>query len=288
MATTLQQKTKRSTRPDERGEVLVAIINSQADLGILQDQGWYRIPVASRPKRWPPKWLAFYQTKIFGDEAYRVNYFGRVARIRKVRRRELFPYEMPNPKTEREYYQVFLQRLEPLSQPIPSTRPRRIVFIPTTWAKLESAVQINDLFDDSPLEDIVWAEFKRLQIAAERQFNFPLSDGPRFLDFAVFCDKGNLNIETDGDTWHADPKRIPLDNQRDNGLHAAGWQVLRYNGLQIRESLAAYCIPEITKTINRFGGPSSEGFAPRKFLTLPEGEATQLALFEEAAPYDLD
>ncbi len=271
-----------------RGEVLVAIMNAPSDFAILRDQGWYRIPVASTPKRWPPEWLAFYQTKVFGDEAYKVNYFGRVARIRQVPRGELFPYEMPNPKTDRRYHQIFLKGLTKLRQPIYSARPRRIIFIPTTWSKFERAVQINDLFDESPLEDILWAEFKRLQIDAERQFSFPLSDGLRFLDLAVFCEKGNLDIETDGDTWHADRERIPLDNQRDNALQVAGWHILRFNGRQIRETLGSYCTPEITKAVNRLGGPSGEGPAPRKFLTLPEGEATQLTLFEESETYDLE
>jgi hypothetical protein len=30
------------------------------------------------------------------------------------------------------------------------------------------ALEINDLYDESPLEDRLWAEFKRLQISAER------------------------------------------------------------------------------------------------------------------------
>jgi hypothetical protein len=33
----------------ERGQVLVAIMNNKADLSILQEQGWYRIPVAKAP-----------------------------------------------------------------------------------------------------------------------------------------------------------------------------------------------------------------------------------------------
>ncbi|MEK7730166.1 MAG: hypothetical protein AAB354_17290 [candidate division KSB1 bacterium] len=46
-----------------RGEVLIALMNQPRDLVIAQEQHWYRIPVDKAPKRWPPKWLAFYQTK---------------------------------------------------------------------------------------------------------------------------------------------------------------------------------------------------------------------------------
>ena len=38
------------------------------------------------------------------------------------------------------------------------------------------------------------------------------------LDFAFYCEKGKMDVETDGDSWHADPKRIPMDNRRDNDL----------------------------------------------------------------------
>jgi hypothetical protein len=48
-----------------RGEVLVALLKDVSDFAILRDQGWYRIPEASAPKNWPPKWLAFYQPKSF-------------------------------------------------------------------------------------------------------------------------------------------------------------------------------------------------------------------------------
>jgi hypothetical protein len=59
------------------GEVLVTILNNQLDFAILREQGWYRIPVSSVAKwldgRWPPRWLAFYQTKAFGEEAHAVH-----------------------------------------------------------------------------------------------------------------------------------------------------------------------------------------------------------------------
>jgi very-short-patch-repair endonuclease len=272
----------------ERGQVLVAIMNNKADLSILQEQGWYRIPVAKAPKRWPPKWLAFYQTKVFGDEAFAVNYYGLVRHIRIVRRRELFPNEVRNPKSERQYYQIHLRSLERRPAPIYSRRLRRVVFIPTTWEKFSQAVEINDLFDESPLEDRLWAELKRLRIAAERQWAVPLGKEWYFLDFALFCTDGSIDIETDGDAWHVDREQTPKDNRRNNALASAGWHVLRFNGRQIHESMSDYCVPEIAKTINSLGGLVDEGLVPRVFHQGPEGLAQQLSLFEESTEYDLD
>lgn len=278
-------KSRTSPRGSRRGEVLVAILPTRADFAILREQGWYRIPREKAPRRWPPRWMAFYQTKDFGAEAFAVKYYGRVREIRLVARRALFPNDPPNPKTEREYYQIWLESLERLERPIPSRRLRRVLFIPTTWRKLHTATEINDLYDDSPLEDALWAELKRLEIAAERQWGIELSDAFYFLDFALFCARGKLDLETDGDRWHADPARIPADNRRNNALAAGGWQVLRFNTAQIREEMAEYCVPAITETINRLGGLSDDGLIGRRFVSAPEGIGQQLALFEEASAY---
>lgn len=273
---------------DKRGEVLVAIMNNKADFAILQERLWYRIPVDTAPKRWPPRWLAFYHTKVFGEMAYSIQYYGRVRDIRVVERRQLFPHEFPNPKSDRKYYQVFLKSMEPLSEPIYSARWRRIVFISTTWDKFVRAREVNDLFDESPLEDRLWVELKRQDIPAERQWRLYTQERPYQLDFAVFCNEGNLDIETDGDTWHANVEAAARDYPRDNAVHAAGWQILRFNSRQIRESTVGYCVPKITKMIKNLGGLSEEGLVPRGFFTTPDGTAQQLTLFEADVEYDLD
>lgn len=278
-------KKGRAGKTAGRDEVLVAIVPRKADFAILQEQLWYRIPRAKAPRRWPPRWVAFYQPKIFGPEAYAINYFGLVRDISIVRRRELFPDDPPDPRSENLYDKVGLHSLEPLERPIRSRRPRRLVFASTTWEKFSTAAEINDLFDDSPLEDRLWTELKRLKIAAERQWLVNVGGARYALDFALFCIKGQIDLETDGDTWHADPARIPDDNMRNNALEAEGWHVLRFNGAQIRESLAAYCVPKMTDTINHLGGLSDEGVVPRTFVSLPDGIGQQLALFEGGVRY---
>ena len=114
---------KTNHKADPRGEVLVAILKDKSDFAILQEQGWYRIPVTHAPRRWPPKWLAFYQPKAFKEDAYRVRYYGAVADIQIVKRLELFPNEFISARSEQEYYRVQLKSLEEREQPIPSSRP---------------------------------------------------------------------------------------------------------------------------------------------------------------------
>lgn len=280
-----------------RGEVLIAILRDKSDFAILQDQGWYRIPVKHKPRRWPPRWLAFYQPKAFGDDSYRIRYYGEVGDIQLARRKELFPDEFPNPKSDQEYYRITLNELKERDFPIISSRPRRFVFIPTTWRKFSYANFINDLFDDSPLEDRLWEQLNILEIDAERQWRVYLKKRSFYLDFALFCKNGSIDLETDGDTWHASKEQIPKDNQRDNDLTSIGWHLLRFNSKQINEELNSYCILKINQTINNLGGITSEGLVPRKFFYTPQGSAQQLSLFEKPgnrllvedhAPDDID
>jgi hypothetical protein len=121
----------KTPRQESNKDGLVAILKDKSDLTILQEQAWYRIPVASAPKRWPPNWLAFYQPKNFGEDAYRIRYFGQVKDIHRAKRKELFPNEMESARSEREYFIITLVKVEERQEPIPSYRPKRLVFIPT-------------------------------------------------------------------------------------------------------------------------------------------------------------
>jgi very-short-patch-repair endonuclease len=259
-------------------------MNNEQDFLIARDKNWYRIPVSSVKKwlkdRWPPQWLAFYQTKVFGPEAYTVSYFAEVLQVRKVYRRELFPKEPQGKKSNRRYYQIMFGPLQKLPAPIVSRRWRRIVFIPTTWVKFVNAAEINDLYDDSPLEDRLWTEFKRHEIPAERQEFVTVKDNNYFLDFAIYCHGGNIDVETDGDSWHANPTKAAQDRLRDNSLAVVGWKVLRFGTKEIRESIADYCMPNIAETINRLGGISEDRYMPRK-IDLEADGTYQIGLYDD-------
>jgi len=267
-----------------RGEVLIAILNNPLDLELARDQHWYRIPQHSVDKwlrdAWPPTWLAFYQTKVFGDEAFSVNYFAKVLDTRQVFRYQLFPDEPRDKKGRQRYQQLILSPLQPLQPPIFSRRWRRIVFIPTTWQKFTAAREIDGLYHESPLEERLWTQFKRLGITAERQEYVQLKERAYALDFAIYCSSGKIDVETDGDRWHADPERIPLDNLRDNDLETVGWRVLRFNTHHIREQLSGYCLPTITENINRLGGENGERLVPRKVDLETSEKWRQSTLFE--------
>ena len=269
-------------------EVFGALLRDKKDYTILKTEGWYRIPVEHTPRRWLPDFIAFYQPKSFGSDAFCIRYYGKVTRIDRVQRRELFPNEFESVKADRYYYRIQFEGLEKLPHSIPCRLARRVVFIPTTWHKFIRADELNDLFDESPLEDLLWNDLKRRKILAERQWPIFKDDLYYLLDFAFFCNKGKLDVETDGDTWHLEKERVALDNCRNNDIEAQGWHVLRFNTKQIQEQRAEYCLPRIQATITTLGGLTEDGLVPRKFIEKNGESGQQLTLFEEKALYTSD
>ena len=150
-----------------------------------------------------------------------------------VPRKELFPDDEKNQsKAENLYYRIQLKELQTRYTPIISYRPRRLVFIPTTLEKFESAEQINDLFDDSPLEDLLWTGLKALGVLAERQWKVVIQANKYFLDFAVFCNNGKLAIETDGYKFHHDSKE----------------KMIKIHGVKMKSNwmIGVFCITQAT------------------------------------------
>ena len=240
---------KKYSKPD----MLVALLKEKNDLEILLNHNWYRIPVKSAPvDLYKIKFLSFYQPSIFKSEKYKIRYYGIIKKIQVKKRKEFFPDEIKNPKSELEYYKVIIDRIQELDEPIISKKGRRMVFIKTTLEKFINAHEINDLFHESPLEDKLWQEFKKIKISAERQFYIGSYKRNFFLDFALFCRERNLNVECDGDLYHINKAKAILDNERDNFLNKSGWNILRYSTTQL-ENIST-CINEISDTINTNGG----------------------------------
>ena len=241
----------------EKKELLVAILPKTSALDRLKNESWYHIPVESAPeKRWPPKVLAFYQGKVFGkEEAYKIRYFGEVENIDIVPRKVLFPNDDKNKqKEENLYYRVQLKELKERETPIISYRPRRLAFIPTTLAKFENAEQINDLFDGSPLEDLLWTGLKALKVLAERQWKIVVQNHNYYLDFAVFCKNGKLAIETDGYSYHFDSRnQIDYDTWRQNEIELDDWRFLHYTTKQVKDNCVPY-LGQIEQKISQLGG----------------------------------
>lgn len=246
------RRTAYNKLPPER-RVLVALMNNRRDFAIARDEHWYRIPVKSAPRGIDSKYIAFYQTAAFKDEKWSIRYRAEVKKRETVRRVELLPDEPNHPRAQEEYIQFHLHDLEELQRPILSHRGRRIVFIPTTLTKFNNAVEINDLFHESPLEDLLWKNLKRINLSAERQFYLSVGKMRYCLDFAVFCSEGHIDIECDGDQWHSEKPQIESDNNRNNALTSGGWSVLRFNTKQLNDNMES-CLETISRTVHVQGG----------------------------------
>ena len=241
-------------------KLLVALLPRKTALKRLQTEGWYHIPVEKTPSQWRegwrPKVMAFYQGKAFGDEEqYKIRYFGEVERIDIVPRKELFPDDEVNQhKAENLYYKIQLKSLQVRYQPIISYRPRRLVFVPSTLEKFKNAEQINDLFDGSPIEDLLWKGLKALQVLAERQWKIVVEKKNYYLDFAIFCKEGKLAVETDGYTYHYDDRnQIDYDTWRQNEIELDGWRFLHYTSKQVKDNWTPY-LGQIQTAISQLGG----------------------------------
>ncbi len=137
--------------------VLVALINKPRDLQIARLLGWYRIPLQTAPKTVRVDWLAFYQTKAFGDERWSVRYIAPVRGHELVARAELLREEQDHLRADEPYYKLQLGPLQQLSQPIPSRRWRRFTFLYTTGERLLNAKDLKDLRLPSSYErDLLW------------------------------------------------------------------------------------------------------------------------------------
>jgi very-short-patch-repair endonuclease len=226
------------------------------DWHMARERGIYRIPVRSAPelvRSGKLSHIAFYFPKAFGAEGCTVRWYAPISSLMIRKRSELFPDQPHDPKANTDYYVVGCKALQELPRVIPSRKPRRLLFIPTTTEKLFSATEINFLFNESPLEELMWEELLGAGIQAERQFDVKI--GPlRFkLDFAIFCKERNVNIECDGDKYHMAPQAVERDKLRSNALASYGWVPLRFTTAELTTNMPA-TMNVVRETVNRYGG----------------------------------
>ncbi len=238
--------------------ILIAYLPSRKDLLIAQNKNWYRIPVKSKRtpnivKNKSVELIAFYQPKIFREDAHLVRYYGQVKSVNIVKRRNLIRNEPLNAKSDDLYYKIQIEKLLRLPVSIRSLRKRRILFITTTLDRFRNATEINDLFYESPLEEKFWYEFKRIGLNAERQYHETIGKNNFFLDFALFCRNRKLAVECDGDKYHTEKELVQKDKRRDNALESRGWNVLRYTTDDIEYHFEE-SISQIRDTVNHYGG----------------------------------
>jgi len=268
---------------DQDDTLLVGLVPTKVDLQRVVEERWYRIPVRSAPKRnWPPRWFAaLASVEASGEGAQVIRYFAPVLDIEDATREQLFPGVPPGDRAGKLYH---LLKLGPVQEraPIYLQRPRRHPFIPTRFEKFRRAVTVNDLFDESPVEDELWEVLKAENIAAERQWPQTVEHRRFYIDFAVFCNRGGLAVEVDGQHHYTPPKAI-ADDERDTLLATRGWQMHHIPTLQIRRALS-HELDKLRSVINTKGGLLADGLVPRLFI--PGSNAVQYSFFEPRAPYD--
>jgi len=156
--------------------VLVAIVNNLRDFAIARDEHWYRIPVKRAPTRAiNAPVLAFYQTRVFGEEAWAINYWAEAREWEIVKRVELLPEEASHPRAQEEYYRIRLGELVRLSHPIVSEKWRRITFIITTLERLMRAREVTELLHGDIWEERLYRALRKMGVVAEGRVNWEAS-----------------------------------------------------------------------------------------------------------------
>lgn len=240
--------------------VLVAIMNKIKDWAIVNHELWYRIPVATAPeivRNRQVQYIGFWHTANFKEEQrWRVSHFGKVKQILEVTGDDLFKKGTANhfAKRDKQYFKIEIESLEKLPQPISSIKGRRILFVPTSQEKFFKATNINGIFNESPLEDSFQDQLDKYKVPSERQYFIELSAARRYyLDFAIFCAEGKINVECDGDGYHLSPDRIHYDKTRNDELTAHGWRVLRYDTTHLLKE-PDWVEKNLLQTIKECGG----------------------------------
>ncbi|MFZ2487994.1 MAG: DUF559 domain-containing protein [Anaerolineae bacterium] len=235
---------------DDLSPVLVVVINNARDFARARDEGWYRIPVRRAPRRVAADYIAFYQTRAFGDEAYAVRYLAPVRRVHVMPRRQLLPNEPDHPRADETYYKIELGPLQRLPQPVRSRALRRITFIPTTLGQLLTAQEINDLWWRDDPQQRLWLALREAGLSVEYRYEAPQPAGDVVVDFAVFLPGGRLAVLCDE---QAGPDDLREPRLPDYELTAAGWQVLRFTVAELQADLPG-CVTTVLAAAQRLGG----------------------------------
>lgn len=259
-------------------DTLVVLVKDKADWLIIQQQNWYRIPIETRSPAnlRVAKWIAFYFPQKFGDQKYSIRYYATIIGITECKRFELFPNEPQNSKSLKTYHKIQFQALIHLPKPIVSHKGRLLLFIPTTLEKLFWANEINDIFNDSPLEEKLWLKLKQENLSAERQFYVKTNDKSFICDFVFFCKTGIIDVECDGEQHQTDREQVIYDKIRNNEIEAiANYNVLRFTTHHINFEMN-WTISMIKQKIDKLGGIYDEQTKSFRYTA----QNKQLGLFD--------
>ncbi len=157
-----------NTTLPETALILVAILPSQRDFDIARLFGWYRIPLKSAPKVVSVDYLAFYQTKTFGETGrWQIAYVAEILGHELTRRKDLLRDEPNHPRAHEEYFKLQIGTLQRLENPIPAGDWKRITFLYTTGEHFQTARTINDLVIKTQDErDLLWHTLRERALKA--------------------------------------------------------------------------------------------------------------------------
>ena len=147
--------------------VLVCVLPTPRDLEIARLLGWYRIPMRTAPKVIDVDYLAFYQTAAFGEsERWQVHYVAEVRGHELVSRLDLFRDEPNHPRAHEEYFKIQIGPLISLPAPILADQWRRLTFLYSTGAYLNTAQNLNELVVVSEDREVLWRSLRERAVQA--------------------------------------------------------------------------------------------------------------------------
>ena len=152
--------------------VLVAVMTKPRDLEIARLFGWYRIPLRTAPKVIAVDYLAFYQTKAFKEQKWRIKYITQVRGHELTTRGELLREEADHSRANEEYYKIQIGPLEQLPNTILAKKWRRITFLYTTGEYLLNAETVNDLVVHSEERQVLWKALRE-RLVQEQTYRAP-------------------------------------------------------------------------------------------------------------------
>jgi hypothetical protein len=178
----------------ETALILVAILPSQRDFDIARLFGWYRIPLKSAPKVISVDFLAFYQTKTFGEgERWQIAYVAEILGHELTRRRDLIQDEPDHPRAQEEYFKLQIGPLLKLDRPIRAGDWKRITFFYTTGEQFQQAQTINDLVIKAQDErEVLWHSLRERALKANEYRAQELPE--TILDPAIIALLGQLDL----------------------------------------------------------------------------------------------
>ena len=214
---------------ESENKVLVGVVPSRRDFGIIRDEGWYRVPLRM-VKSWDnPGHMAFYLGQAFGEDAGTITHYAPVVNADVVKRIDLFPSEVQHPRAFNDYVRIHVGDLEARPRPIVSRRRRKLVLLPTTFERFLGSSDLNELYAGDAEEEVLYTRLTGDEVFPERQYYIRGTSAYHLTDLAVFCRTGNVQIDIE-ERPVADGLQLNREKPKST---PRGWSALRLSRYDI-------------------------------------------------------